>query len=448
MELFKQIKSVRKFEDLYKIPFKTLDTNFDFYKDTKGIKICLIVNSCFGAGDNVFALKIYNYIKEWYNIESIILASQPAYFLKNGIKLENIFGIKVPGVKGHDECADTKYMKIYKINDKGEFLRQTTIKYQFDLMAFCPFISTDFEAKHSTIKKFFSYANRFNSLLFSTYNAKHPELFDFPTGIGKKYLGVLLTEDQNELPRNYKLLPYPYVMVHISYYHSTDTSGCYSSFVKLICKKYNKNNPRLDIVTPTVVLDEPKKLKKLVKYIKSQNYYDEVEIITKETKPQEWDPSLRVLRLRCEILPLPYKEYTSLFKYCLPDVLLTGNQSVTDIISCCKDYQIYYQIMPWEYSFATNLNNNLNLSDNYLRKFKTACGYEKMDLNMKSNLQRIQEKYDFRVLGKEKMDRIISNIKNVTNDPDTINFVRIVSHSKKKSTVLNKFKKHLLLSHN
>ena len=46
MDLIKQIKSTRKFEDLYKIPFKTLNTNFDFKKDTKYIRIALINNAC------------------------------------------------------------------------------------------------------------------------------------------------------------------------------------------------------------------------------------------------------------------------------------------------------------------------------------------------------------------------------------------------------------------
>jgi len=445
MKLLKQIKSTRKFKDLYQIPFKKINPNFDFKKDTKDIRIVLFNNSCWGHGDLVFALKMYNYIKEWYNIESVILASQPKYFLKNGVKFKNVYGIKIPTIKSY-ECADTKYMKIYNINKEGDFLRKINKKEfdkPFDLICFCPWIATDFAPEYKTFNKFFPYANRFNSLLFSTYNVEHPERFNFPTGIGKKYLGVLLTEDKNDLPRNYKLLPYPYVMVHISYYHSVDATGCYANFIKLICKKYYKNNPRLDIVTPTVVLDDLEKLEKLVKYIIKQNWYDEVEIITKKNEQKKWSSDLRILRLRCEILPLPYKEYTSLFKYCLPDVLLTGNQSVTDIISCCKNYNIYYQIMPWEYSFATNLNNVLNPPDNYLRKYKTACGYEKMNIKMKSNLQRIHEKYDFRVLGKDKLDRIISNIKNITEDNTISKFVDIVLHSRKKITVLNKFKKYI-----
>lgn len=90
-------------------------------------------------------------------------------------------------------------------------------------------------------------------------------------------------------------------------------------------------------------------MERLIKYIKKAGYYDQVE----DSVPIKWNSNERVLRLRCEILPLPYKKYVSLFKYCLPDVLLTGNQSVTDIISCCKEYNVYYQIMPWEYSFAT-----------------------------------------------------------------------------------------------
>lgn len=446
MDILKEIKSTRKYEYLYKIPFKTLNTNFDVRKDTKNIRVCLLVNACWGFGDLIFALKIYNYIKEWYNIDSVILTSQPKYFLDNGIKLRNVYGIKLPGQKS-DECIDTKYMKIYKVDKSGKFLKKTQIDYEFDFMALCPFIANDFKIDskigYNTIKNFFPYANRFNSFLFSSYNLPNPKAFDFPTGVGKGYLGLLLTDPNLKTKKN-KVLPFPYIMVHVSYYESVDATKCFVNFAKLMCKKYSSKHRILDIVTPEVVLDDPDQLDSFREYIIKKGYYDDMEIIQKNsTKKNKYNKSDRILRLRFDILPLPYNSYISLFNHCLPDVLLTGNQSVTDVISCCKYYNIYYQIMPWEYSFATNINNILKPKDNYLRRASTACGYEKMDTTTRGNLIKIKKAYDFRKLGKSKLDKIFTNINSLKTNPDLVNFVDIVNNSRKKSTVLSKFKVYL-----
>ena len=151
----------------------------------------------------------------------------------------------------------------------------------------------------------------------------------------------------------------------------------------------------------------------------------------------------RTLRFRAELLPLPFKEYTNLFNYALPDVLTTGNQSVTDIVSCCKDFNIYYQIMPWERPFANGLNNTLKPQYDYLKNVKTACGMEKMSITEQTNLRLIEQQNDFRILGKNKLDHILSNIRQIKNDEIIRTYVDIVNHSREKSTVLHKFKKYL-----
>lgn len=433
LQLLQFVKKCRKYKDIYKIPFelstnKTLDTNLE------DIKIVLFVNACYGSGDKVFCLKIYNYIKEWYGIESTIMTSTPEYFINNGVT--NLLGVKIPG-KSYVECANIKDMKIYNVDSNGKFLKRTTPKEIFDIILVTPWIGTDYEPNHNTMKKFFPYSNRFNTFLFSSYNPPKPYLYDFPTGIGKGFTGVLLTETVKG--EKNPLLDRPYVMTHISYYHSVDVNGCYNRFVELICRKYYKLHPQIDIVTPKLILDEPKKIIKLIKYIKSQNYYDEVEVVTEKDNMKIYPDNTRVLRLRMDLLPLPYKEYVSLFDYCLPDVLLTGNQSVTDIISCCKNYNVYYQIMPWERNFARNLNNTSEAPNDYLKNVRTACGYSKMPLKTQIKLQKVQEKYDFRVIGKAKMDKIVNNIKWLSSKDGKI-FVDIVSSSRKKSTIINKLK--------
>lgn len=426
--LIDEIKSVRKYNELYKIPFKIGKGN-----DSNGVKMGIICAACNGFGDYVYALKIYGYIKEWYNIDPVIFSNNPKYFIENGIK--SVYGIKIPG-KRPSECTDIKKTKIYKVNKNGDFLGIAKIPYRFDVMGVCPFIDTDFDPDYKVIKRLFPYANRFNSLLFSTYNVRNPKIFDFPTGLGDGYMGLLLSDNKSELKRHVNL-QYPYIMAHISSHESVNAEKCFKSFVKLMCEKYSDKYDVLDIITPKAVSDSDF-LKKLSKYIIKNGYYETIEIINKYEKK---DYKEKVLRFRLDILPLPYKEYISLFDYCLPDVLLTGNQSVTDVVSCCKYYNVYYQIMPWETSFARNLNNILGAKDDYLRKISTSCGYSKMSKSRKGKLIKIQQKWDFRKLAKPKLDSIIYNIKSLNDNEIVKSFVDIVNTSRKKQTVISKMEK-------
>ena len=61
-----------------------------------------------------------------------------------------------------------------------------------------------------------------------------------------------------------------------------------------------------------------------------------------------------------------------LIKYSVKDVLLTGDQSITDALSCCDRKNIFYQIAPWK----ENLGHQLAklMPQKYLLKEDTACG--------------------------------------------------------------------------
>ena len=37
-----------------------------------------------------------------------------------------------------------------------------------------------------------------------------------------------------------------------------------------------------------------------------------------------------------------------LYKFSLNDILVTGDQSITDVLTCCKDKHIWYQITDWK----------------------------------------------------------------------------------------------------
>ncbi len=433
MDILNALKKTSKFNQLYDVPFQLTGIQ------TKDLKIALFCNPCFGFGDIIFCLKMYHYIKDWYGIECTVFTTKPKAFIENGVK--DVMAVKIPR-KSYEECANIKGMKVYSVNEKGLPHKRVNLKTKYDLIFVAPWIGTDFEPKHSAMKQFFPYSNRFNTFLFSEYNAPEPHKYDFPTGIGKGLYGLLITDWKITHER---MVDNPYLMVHLTKDDRVNVTRCFSKFMKLMMEKYSKTNPNLDVILPDMVLNEnPKNINKLIKYITDNKYYDVVDIITKTTcNPPVHSSSKRVLRFRTELTPMPYDKYVSLFNYCLPDVLITGDQSVTDIISCCQNYTIYYQIMPWKKNLAKNLSKVTGAQNNYLAKVRDSCGLQKMSESKKLNLHKIEELYDFRKLGKQKLDGIIANARKLSTDKDVKAFVNIVLNSKKKSTVVSKFKKYL-----
>ncbi len=421
-----EIKKAKQFEQLYDIPFHLNG------KRAKDLKIALFCNPCYGFGDIIFCMKMYNYIKEWYGIECTLFTTKPKPFIENGIK--KIFLTKIP-TEEYVECANVADMKIYSINEKGEDIKPIKKIDRYDLIFVTPWIGTDYEPKHSIMKSLFPYANRFNTFLFSEYNAPEPHKYDFPTGIGKKLYGLLITDWKITGKR---IVENPYLMVHLTKDYRVNVTSCFSKFIQLMCKKYAKKYPHLDVILPRHVLDDTKGIKQLIKYIKDNNYFDEVELITKKEYAVH-DKSKRVLRFRSELTPMPYEQYVSMFNYCLPDVLITGDQSVTDIVSCCQNYTIYYQIMPWKRNLAKNLSKITGAQNDYLRKIRDSCGLYKMSTKKKLNLNKIATEYDFRKLAKPKLDNILNNARLLTTNNTVKKYVDIVLHSRKQNTVLQKF---------
>ena len=77
--------------------------------------------------------------------------------------------------------------------------------------------------------------------------------------------------------------------------------------------------------------------------------------------------------LRGDILPQPRTDFISLIKYSLSDVLLTGDQSITDAFSYCRmNKRIWYETAPWKYEFIQELSKVI--PNKYLRDFRTSCG--------------------------------------------------------------------------
>lgn len=434
-QLISELRKTKVYNTLFSIPWKLfLDKKVDNKLD---LSIAIFVNPCYGFGDIVFALKIYRYIQEWYNIDATVITTKPKSFLDNGIK--TVLCAKIPN-KEYKECDNTRKMQIYNVDSFGNCQEPIDLGAKstpkFDLIFAAPWIGTDYEPDYKALKPIIPYANKFNTFLFSEYNAPDPQKYDFPTGLGDNLYGLLLKDTSPPLV-NKTLLRNPFIMVHLTQDFRSDIEKCFSGFVKLMCKKYSKTISNLDMVVPKYIANRTDLITKLEKYIRQKGYYQRISVI--QSKNEQLDIRPSTLTLRADITPLPHKQYTELFHYALPDVLITGDQSVTDIISCCKKYNIYYQIMPWKRHFAKNLSLFLDKPD--LKTVSTACGLEKMSIKRKTDSEKVFKKGDFRRLGKPKLDAILLAKQESKTNVFLQRFMEIVLSSRKIKTVISKLKK-------
>ena len=91
-------------------------------------------------------------------------------------------------------------------------------------------------------------------------------------------------------------------------------------------------------------------------------------------------------------------------EHSIKDILLTGDQSITDALSCCSDKNIFYQIAPWKEDFGYNLSKEL--PNKYLGNIETSCGTLSA-LKYKSDYKHFVKNWNFETLAKTKMDAII-----------------------------------------
>jgi hypothetical protein len=433
-EILSELRSVKKYKDIYDVPWKMMMQRKSGVSSRLSgkLRIALVCHPCYGYGDIIFALKMYHFMKQWYGIDCTMLTTNPVPFIKNGLK--NIYCLKRPGSRQYVECENLKFMKLYNINQKGQPTKRANIKHEFDLIMVTPWIGTDYEPNKAIVKNFIPYANKFNTILFSEYNAPEPHKYDFPTGIGKNLYGLLVT--RFKFAKTVKL-HHPYLMVHLTRDDRVDVGRCFGNFIKLMCKKYYKRHNKLDVVIPPHLLEDKDTLDKLFNYIRKKGYYQN--IIIKTDKRDKTKTPKSTLTLRADITPLPYDKYTGLFKNCLPDVLITGDQSVTDIVSCCKEYNIYYQIMPWKTNFATNLAKALG--QDFIRKVSTSCGLEKFSPRLRTNIKNVAKRYNFLNLGKPKLDAILASALELKKNKYLQYFVKVVLGSRKRSSVVSKLQK-------
>jgi hypothetical protein len=374
------------------------------YKKMPEISILILNIPTYGFGDVIFAQKLKNYLLEWYDFVKVKIAT--TYydtFLKIGENEEDLIKLE------RDQYSFLPNIALHEIaeNDKLQ---------NFDLIFVAPLSNAENpdEYYHEDLRRIIPYSNKSNTFIFSEYNDKLTKDITFQTGIGDGRLGMLFTslsKEMYDINKGSKMLDNIYLKKDnyaVCYIAPTvkDAKTCYISFLNMISKKYVNN--KFDVVIPenlaNKILKDVEENKEIFENIHKN--YSKI-ILVKNDSVTEFESesysNSNKLVLRADILPLKYDMMIMLMIHSVNDILVTGDQSLTDVLSCCPDKNIWYQIAPWKTNFAHALSENI--PNEYYQSIFTSCGVDNQ-INIK--YQKFIINHDFRKLAKPKLNQIFN----------------------------------------
>lgn len=386
----------------------------------KNLRILILNAPCNGFGDLIFAIKLSNYLKEWYGATVTLATTFESGLLSLGADPKYVVGL-VGGKRS--QC---RRFSLLKMNKK--------IPEQ-DLIFIAP-VQIDFDHSIADVKKLLPYSNEFNTFSFSEYNDSIKKDFTFHTGIGQNRDGLMLTKPTKTKGKP-KGLKNPYAIIYVAA-SLGGVEKCILAFTEMIAKKYNKKHKKLDIVIPSwfekehIDIELRKRISKLYPNILLVHKDKTIKIIN------EGDKKDNKLTFRCDILPVPNNLMMQLMSNSINDILLTGDQSITDALSCCSNKNIFYQIAPWKSDLAKNLAKYM--PNIYLKTVKTSCGTLKA-INYRSNYNKFVREWDFRKRGKPKIDAIVLSILAIKRDSDIADLIKLANNSKNINSLKNNIEK-------
>ena len=426
--------------------------NIKLDKKDSNIKVGLINVACKGFGDIINCKTFSDYLKSWYpNIKFSICTSSPEKFKSLGISTN-----KLTKIEAHffdpDEGSECQPFSNLKFSGKVP---------KFDLIIVVPMVGAGGEQfSIREFKKFIPYATEYNTFTVSEYNGDYPP-YTFPTGIGKHQLGLMLTDMKI---KKHNLIKGPYALAYTAGHDTgcaTHTNLCILSFIELICNKY-KDKKKLQLIIPPwfcsgdkeseiSLLTSPQLKKRCANIIKK--YFGISYLVLKGDTYSENSSQINIVNtgknknefiLRGDILPKPREEFISLIKYSLPDVLLTGDQSLTDGIAYSNSKKIiWYQVCGWKIDLAHQLAKEVN--NKYLDNFRTSCGTLK-GLHINQDNKKLIKNNDFRKKGKVRMDSILK-FHSLRNEPLIKILIECINHSRTKESTMKKFIKQVKLKY-
>lgn len=383
------------------------------------LKVAILNAPCNGFGDIIFAQKIAKYLKDWYDVQIKIFTTLPEAHIKLGENPNNL--VEAIEIKN-------KQCRTFNRLNFGPYSKE-----YFHLYFIAPLAADFLPDKNQIIRKF-KYANKFNVFFFSEYNAPYSSKYDFPTGIGSKNLGLLLVKP----PKTERLseLYNPYAVIYIASEDNIPRArACYKGFIELIISKYYKKYKKLDIVVPEWISKDLSNNNSLDKFLDIVLHYYPHVIIKDKNQEQHLDYSSsiktnvnNILTIRGDILPVNNIKMFSLIKYSIKDILVTGDQSLTDVLSCCSNKNIYYQIAPWKESLGKQLSKEL--PNKYLSSKKTSCG-TLHSIKYDSNYSNFLKQWNFKKLAKPKLNAIMLSTIEIKKNTQIEQILELINTSRK-----------------
>lgn len=398
-------------EDLYKIP-EILFTGSKC-KGTCGssVRILILNTPCNGFGDLMFAHKLANKLRSMYDAHVDIATTQPDSLKMLGESPKNLIHLK--SIKS-DQCRRYKYLKI------------DLPKKKYDLIFNAP-VNMDYEPNDKDVRSLIPYSTPFNTFHFSEYGDDLEKNFDFATGVGEGYEGIFITDKKVEKQKR----RYPYTIAYISTADNVPVwRKCIRNFIAMIGKKYGGGkNKVFEIIGNNPMFEYIARVRKKTLQEQYGRFFSEIVFVNKNKHEkllyQNKGKHTTTLILNASVLPVPNKEMLSLIKYAVKDVLLTGDQSISDALSCCSEKNIWYQTVPWKDYFVQDLATEMN--NKWLTNTNTTCGSLKTT-KYRSNYTNFLKNNDF--------------FKNIKPRLDAIILSR--HEAKKKNSILHKFEKYTM----
>lgn len=170
-------------------------------------------------------------------------------------------------------------------------------------------------------------------------------------------------------------------------------------------------------------------------YVRSQKeWYDAVAVAStprgkrlfiNESAAQSLRP-IKLVRFRGDIFPVPYRDMAGLYANALKPVLITGDQTVTDLLTCCMSIGniFLYQIRPWKKTFARRLAEELHFEK--IQDASENCSEVKGSIVAAgktpsvATINRFRSKNDFELLAKPLIDSIVTMIADNNEDPRSV----------------------------
>ena len=414
-QLLKRAKQTKSLKQMFKIPLELLqsiqkrsplDPNVLIQRP---INILLLTSTCNGFGDVIFSIKLKNYLNKWYpgKVNVTIATNSPKQFTNIGERPEDLIYLQTRAK--NPQCRKFNTMTPY---EASPFLATGELRYMslenYDLYFVAP-LTADDEPDFKVIHKLVKNSNRFNTAFFTEYNIPMNDDIMFNVGAGGNRVGLFLTDEEGLQTQRISVLNNPYSIIYIAEKDS-NLHDCYEGFLQLLTRKYKI--PQLDVVCPSWMEKYLKREKQSLVDSVNEHYCSITVkklvngVVVEEVLFTDEDcKSGATLTFRMDVFPLRFEWMNSLYKHSLPHVLLTGDQSITDFLSCCAEEKIpFYQGLPWKQNFYTNLAKLL--PNKYFKSYKTSCG-NYTAIRYHPSFKRFIKKWDFRVNAKPLMDVLL-----------------------------------------